>query len=133
MVVQETDEHLDDGADSSSEEVVAIFYLSQYVQGAQGTNVQGLVGRARMVMDAINMLRSSDEEMAHAAVVEVGFLWSPSSALTSPPTIQVQQMLNLSRGGNSDEDEDDSSSEEVLAIFILGFYVNIVLSLSGGS
>ena len=86
-----------------------------------------------MVMDAINMLRSSDEEMAHAAVVEVGFLWSPSSALTSPPTIQVQQMLNLSRGGNSDEDEDDSSSEEVLAIFIPGFYVNIVLSLSGGS
>ena len=80
-----------------------------------------------MVMDAINMLRSSDEEMAHAAVVEVGFLWSPSSALTSPPTIQVQQMLNLSRGGNSDEDEDDSSSEEVLVIFVRCFSMNIVL------
>ena len=80
-----------------------------------------------MVMDDII------EEMAHAAEVEVVFLWSRSSALTSPPTTQVQQMLNLSRGGNSDEDEDDSSSEEVLAIFILGFYVNIVLSLSGGS
>ena len=29
--------------------------------------------------------------------------------------------------------EDDSSSEEVLAIFDLCFYVNIVLSCSGGS
>ena len=72
-----------------------------------------------MVMDAINMLRSSDEEMAHAAVVEVGFLWSRSSALTSPWTSQMQQMLDLIRGGNLDEDEDDSSSEEVLAIFVL--------------
>ena len=86
-----------------------------------------------MVMDAINMLGSSDEEMAHAAEVEVVFLWSRSSALTSPPTIQVQQMLNLSRGGNSDEDEDDSSSEEVLAIFVLCFNMNIVLTYSGGS
>ena len=28
LVVQETDDHLEDDADSSSEEVVAIFYLS---------------------------------------------------------------------------------------------------------
>ena len=116
MVVQETDEHLDDGADSSGIRSVSI-------PCAHHPSSEEVVA-----------LR-----MAHVAEVEVGFLWSPSSALTSPPTIQMQQMqlqswsLELSRGGNSDEDEDDSSSEEVLAIFILGFYVNIVLSLSGGS
>ena len=86
-----------------------------------------------MVMDAINMFMPSDEEMAHGADVEVVFLWSRSSALTSPPTTQVQQMLNLSRGGNLDEDEDDSSSEEVLAIFVLCFSLKIALSRSGGS
>ena len=80
-----------------------------------------------MVMDVII------EEMAHAAEVEVVFLWSRSSALTSPPTTQVQQMLNLSRGGNLDEDEDDSSSEEVLSIFVLCFSMNIALSRLGGS
>ena len=130
MFVQETDEHLEDGADSSSEEVFAIFDHSLYVQGAQGTNVQDLV---RIVVDAIHMFMPSDEEMAHTAEVEVVFLWSRSSALTSSPTFQVQQMLDLSRGGNLDEDEDDSSFEEVLSIFVLCFSMNIALSRLGGS
>ena len=73
---------------------------------------------------------SSSEEFFAIFEVEVVFLWSQSSALTSPPTTQVQQMI---REGNFDEDEDDSSSEEVLAIFVRCFYMNIVLSLSEGS
>ena len=63
---------------------------------------------------------SSSDEFFAIFEVEVVFLWSQSSALTSPPTTQVQQMI---REGNFDEDEDDSSSEEVLAIFVRCFYV----------
>ena len=44
---------------------------------AEGTNIQDLVrGRARRVVDAIIGLMPTDEEMAHAADVEVVFLWS---------------------------------------------------------
>ena len=69
-----------------------------------------------MVMDAIIRVIPSDPVMAHAAEVGVVFLWSRSSALTSPPTTQVQQMLNdlVDREGSTSGDS--SSSEEVFVM-----------------
>ena len=68
-----------------------------------------------MVMDAIIRVIPSDEVMAHAAEVGVVFLWSRSSALTSPPTTQVQQMLNDLVDSEGSTSGDSSSSEEVLS------------------
>ena len=68
-----------------------------------------------MVMDAIIRVIPSDPVMAHAAEVGVVFLWSRSSALTSPPTTQVQQMLNDLVDSEGSTSGDSSSSEEVLS------------------
>ena len=68
-----------------------------------------------MVMDAIIRVIPSDPVMAHAAEVGVVFLWSRSSALTSPPTTQVQQMLNDLEDSEGSTSGDSSSSEEVLS------------------
>ena len=68
-----------------------------------------------MVMDAIIRVIPSDPVMAHAAEVGVVFLWSRSSALTSPPTTQVQQMLNDLEDSEGSTIGDSSSSEEVLS------------------
>ena len=68
-----------------------------------------------MLMDAIIRVIPSDEVMAHAAEVGVVFLWSRSSALTSPPTTQVQQMLNDLVDSEGSTSGDSSSSEEVLS------------------
>ena len=65
-------------------------------------------------MDAIIRVIPSDPVMAHAAEVGVVFLWSRSSALTSPPTTQVQQMLNDLVDSEGSTSGDSSSSEEVL-------------------
>ena len=69
-----------------------------------------------MVMDAIIRVIPSDPVMAHAAEVGVVFLWSRSSALTSPPTTQVQQMLNDLVDSEGSTSGDSSSSEEVFVI-----------------
>ena len=68
-----------------------------------------------MVMDAIIRVIPSDPVMAHVAEVGVVFLWSRSSALTSPPTTQVQQMLNDLEDSEGSTIGDSSSSEEVLS------------------
>ena len=68
-----------------------------------------------MVMDAIIRVIPSDEVMTHAAEVGVVFLWSRSSALTSQPTTQVQQMLNDLEDSESSTSGDSFSSEEVLS------------------
>ena len=68
-----------------------------------------------MVMDAIIRVIPSDPVMAHAAEVGVVFLWSRSSALTSPSTTQVQQMLNDLEDSEGSTSGDSSSSEEVLS------------------
>ena len=77
-----------------------------------------------MVMDAIIRVIPSDPVMAHAAEVGVVFLWSRSSALTSPPTTQVQQMLNDLVDSEGSTSGDSSSSEEV---FVVSLFVHDTL------
>ena len=77
-----------------------------------------------MVMDAIIRVIPSDPVMAHAAEVGVVFLWSRSSALTSPPTTQVQQMLNDLVDSEGSTSGDSSSSEEV---FVVSLFVHDIL------
>ena len=64
LVVQETDEHLEDSADSSSEEVFAIFDHSQYVRN---DGQQSLIDKApRLSISIVIWILSSDTETSAA-------------------------------------------------------------------
>ena len=97
LIVQETHEHLEDGADPSSEEVFAV-----YVEGArQRTNVQELTRRRVEIMDIISRERAEILRQTSGVGILGGLEMASSEvfviSLFNPPIALIRRLVTLLR------------------------------------